>query len=362
MKSIIEFIKEKSYYFLGGTILLMILFLIITSCSNKNNLNSYDDIEEKMVLSAKKYYEDRPNSLPKENNGSVKVNISTLVEAELMNEVTDPKNSSNKCSGYVEVTKIEDEYSYIPFLTCSGNYEPKYLVDEIKSVQTDEYGNGVYNLNGSYVYRGDDVNNYVSFNDMLWRIIKIDSEGDIKLVLKKKTKEYYTWDSAYNSDKKDRVGITTNYLNTDIRKSLDDYYDVTFTNENKAKIVSKNICVGSLSPNGAFDTNKECLVIKENEKVSLLNASDYQNASLDSNCKLLSSKECSNYNYLYDSDIHTWLLNPSSENTYKVFALKGGISDSKASNETALNPVIYLNSKIIISGGKGTLEEPYIIK
>ena len=182
MKNLWNYIKDKSYYFLGGTVIIIILLIIITSCSGGNG-NDYEAIEEKMVSAAKKYYENKKDHLPKEEGNSVKVTISSLVESELMKEVTDPKDSSNECSGYVEVTKVDDEYSYVPFLTCKGNYEPEYLVDKIKKVKTDELGNGVYTIGNEYVYRGSDVNNYVSFNDLTWRIIKVDENNDIKLVL-----------------------------------------------------------------------------------------------------------------------------------------------------------------------------------
>ena len=320
MKNIIDFIKDKSYYFLGGTVIIFILLIIIGSCSNGGS--SYEAIENKMVNAAKEYYANRKDRLPKEENGTVKVTLGTLVEAELINEVVDPSDKSNTCSGYVEVTKVGEEYSYLPFLTCKGNYEPKYLKDIVKETKQDEYGNGVYTIGNELVYRGDDVDNYVSFNNQLWRIVKVDNEGDIKLVLAKYTQDAYPWDTAYNSIQESDVGITTDYLHTDIRKTLNDYYKNNFDKDSKAKIVSKNLCVGGYALTDAFSTEKECSKIKENEKVGLLTATDYQNASLDTKCTMLQSRECSNDNYLSnDDDIFTWLSNPLSENTYKVLYL-----------------------------------------
>ncbi len=361
MKNLWNFIKDKSYYFLGATVVIIILLVIITSCSGGNG-SSYESIENKMVSAAKSYYEKKENLLPKQEGGTVKVTISSLVEAELLKEVTDPKDSSNNCSGYVEVTKVEDDYTYTPFLTCKGNYEPQYLTDKIKNTTTDELGNGVYLIGSDYVYKGEDVKNYVSFNDLLWRIVKVDENGDIKLVLSKYTTEAYAWDTKYNSESEDNSGNTTNYLLTDIRKTLNTYYDETFTKESKAKMVSKNICVGKYLLTDAFSTEKECSVIKENEKVSLLNASDYQNASLDTGCVNLNSRECVNRNYLASDDIYTWTLNSSSENTYKVMFIYTTIDESYASNERKLNPVIYLSNKVITNAGDGTMENPFIIK
>ena len=379
MKNIIEYIKDKSYYLLGGIVVVIILLIIINACSNSSG--SYDKIEQKMVSAAKNYYANHEKKLPKEESGTVKVTINTLIEAELLKEVKDPNNKDQDCSGYVEVTKVGKEYSYTPFLVCKGNYEPKYLTDIVKESKQDEYGNGVYEMGGEYVYRGDDVKNYVSFNNQLWRIVKIDSEGDIKLVSAKYSEDSYTWDSAYNSDKQDSVGITTDYLHTDIRKTLNSYYDDNFDKDAKAKIVSKNLCIGKYDIgeniseedyiddlSEEFSVEKECSIIKENEPVGLLVPSDYKNASLDSKCIKLNSSECTNRNYMRSDNgdaeygINTWLLNSSSKNTYQVLYLDYELGLLNASDSMTINYVIYINNKNIVLDGKGTYKDPYIIK
>ena len=361
MKNLWDYIKDKSYYLLGGTVLIIILLIVISSCSSGNG-GSYASIENKMVVAAKKYYSNNKNALPKLEGSQIRVTISTLVDKELLKEVKDPKDKSNLCSGYVEVTKVSNDYSYIPFLTCKGNYEPEYLTDKIKKSKQDELGNGLYEINGEYIYRGDDVNNYVSFNDMLFRIIKIDSSNNIKLVLNERTEDYYAWDNKYNSERAQNVGNTTNYLLTNIRKSLNEYYDKTFTKESKAKIVSKTLCVGKYSFTDNFSSEKECSIIKENEKIGLLNLMDYKNASLDSGCVSLKSGECTNRNYLANDSIGTWTLNSSSDDTYRVFYISNEVDESTASNEKRINPVIYLSDKVITNQGNGSLEKPYIIK
>ena len=361
MKKIIDYIKDKIYYILGFTVLVIVILIIINACSNRSG--SYEDIENDMVEAAKEYSSNRKNRLPKEDDGTVEVSIGTLIDAELLEEIVDPKNKNQTCSGHVEVTKVGDDYSYTPFLTCKGNYEPEYLSDIIKDVKTDEYGNGVYEIGDELVYRGEDVNNYVQFNNQLWRIVKMDAEGDFKLVLTEKTDDKYFWDNAYNSNENKSVGITTDYLRTNIRKALNDYYEENFTTDSKAKIVSKNLCIGKYVEDDEFSVDKECSIIKENEKIGLLNASDYKNASLDSNCTNLMDNECSNYNYMADFvNINTWLLNSSSENTYKVLRLSGTLSWSNASTRISINPSIYITKRSIISEGKGTLNNPYIIK
>ena len=366
MKNLIDYFKDKIYYIMGGTVIVIILLVLISSCSNSGG--SYESIEQKMISAAKNYYASHEKSLPKEENGTVKVTINTLIEAELLKEVKDPKNKDQDCSGYVEVTKVGKEYSYTPFSVCKGNYEPKYLTDIVKSSKQDEYGNGVYEMGGEYVYRGDDVKNYVSFNNQLWRIVKIDSEGDIKLVLANATEDTYVWDDSYNSDKKEYFGITTDYLHTSIRKSLKEYYKTNFDKDSKSKIVAKNLCVGKYDVDedttDAFSVEKECLIIKENEVIGLLVPSDYKNASLDSGCIYLGNYECSNRNYLAnDDEFNSWLLNGTSKDTYNVLSLYNGeIRLSRASSPNSLNYVVNISSKSIVIHGKGTSNRPYVIK
>ena len=50
-------------------------------------------------------------------------------------------------------------------------------------------GNGAYRINGNTIYKGENVDNYVSFSNMLWRIIKIKSD----LVLTKKALRIKGW-------------------------------------------------------------------------------------------------------------------------------------------------------------------------
>ena len=365
MKNIIEYIKDKSYYLLGGIVVVIILLIIINACSNGSG--SYDKIEQKMVNAAKSYYASHEKNLPKEESGTVKVTINTLIEAELLKEVKDPKNKDQDCSGYVEVTKVGKEYSYTPFLVCKGNYEPKYLTDIVKESKQDEYGNGVYEMGGEYVYRGDDVKNYVSFNNQLWRIVKVDSEGDIKLVLAEATETAYVWDDSYNSKEDENYGNTDDYLHTSIRKTLNEYYKSNFDKDSKAKIVSKNLCIGKYSLTDDFgddfSSEKECSIIKENEKIGLLTANDYHLASLGSGCTNLKSMECVNRNYLSDQNyINSWLLNSVSENTPKVLYLYTSIGKSFASSEKKINPVIYISTKTVVVTGKGNKTKPYIVK
>ena len=60
----------------------------------------------------------------------------------------------------------------------------KLLADSILSSSSFVYeGEGLYNSNGIYIYKGENVNNYVLFSNMLFRIVKINSDKTIDIVL-----------------------------------------------------------------------------------------------------------------------------------------------------------------------------------
>ena len=238
MSNIIEYLKDKIYYILGGTVIFIIVLIIIGACSNSGDYGSYEQIENSMTSAAKRYYETRKDRLPKEQNSTIKVSVDTLIDEGLLKNIKNPSDKSKSCSGYVEVTNLGEEYAYTPFLECEG-YESKKLTDIIRESKLDEYGNGVYNMDGELVYRGDTVKNFVSFNNQLWRIIKVDKDGDIKIVLARPSEDYYEWDKAYNSDEKDYVGITTDYLHTNIRKKLN-FYGISYLPSEEIVGISSN--------------------------------------------------------------------------------------------------------------------------
>ena len=364
MKKILEFIKEKSYYLLGATVLILVLAVAIASCSKGGEPKSYDQIENIVVEAAEKYYEQKSDLLPTKEGESVRVNVGTLIEANLLSEIYDPNDKSNKCNGYVDVIKIVNTYSYMPYLNCPGNYEPEYLADKIKNSTLDEYGNGVYEMNGEYVYRGDDVKNYVIFANQVWRIIKVDKQGDIEIVLAdEQNYNRAEWDTSYNPEIGRSYGKTTDYLHTSIRRSLQAYYDEVLDDFSRSRIVPKNICVGPKQFDAKENEDEECSVIKENEYVSLLRVSDYPKASLDSGCTLYSALECTNRNYFaITGSINTWLLTRVLDNSYEVYTLAGGIDYDQAYRNKKICPVVYLSKSVIVSSGDGSYDDNYIIK
>lgn len=70
----------------------------------------------------------------------------------------------------------------------------------------------------SYYFRGNVSNNYVSFADLLWRIVKINGDGTVKLVLDDTTDSLTTY---YNDESENYE-----YKNSPMEKHLNDWFEL----------------------------------------------------------------------------------------------------------------------------------------
>ena len=97
--------------------------------------------------------------------------------------------------------------------------------------------------------------------------------------------------------------------------------------------------------------------------MGLLTLSDYLYASLDPNCKSANTRSCMNYNYLSIDD-EWWLVTANSDDSSTAFKVDrdGVVKADITATYSKIRPVIYLNSKVLLKKGKGTLKDPYVLK
>ena len=259
-----------------------------------------------------------------------------------------------------------------------------YETKELKSIITEKVvtsGEGLYNDNGTYYYKGENVNNYIiigmSGNEkeekaITGRIMSIESDGTIKVRLDKKTDGTYTWDDRYNENRgyndgynifeKSRLKDTLKQLETEDKENID---TLILSSKVKSKLVSKKLCIGTRTESDTTkDGSSECSVLSTDTYLfSLMAPYEYMRASMDDNCKNLTDLSCSNYNYLSDYDQSSeWLLTATNQNDYKAFAFDGtDISLSKTSSSKRLKFIVNLNKHTFYKSGTGTSVDPYII-
>ena len=188
-------------------------------------------------------------------------------------------------------------------------------------------GNGLYRLNGSYVYRGNVEDNYIKYSGLLFRILKINYGSNIEIILDTKIN-----DLTYGKD--------ANYKESDINKYLNEIF---INNINKDGLEKMEICIdvkSDLSDNQCEKTTKVySTILDSNTYLNTINDNTY----LDNDDSLI---------YLRDK------LNNESGN---VIASKGQIYYVDGSESYGIRPILSLKYNTKIISGNGTKDNPYIV-
>ena len=253
------------------------------------------------------------------------------------------------------------------------------------------------NSSYSYYFRGDVQRNYVSFADKIWRIVRINGDGTIRMILHGTAldslmSEYvvpYNSSSDCNGD----VSISRaaecvkyghgDYASTSIKGSVEEWYNRVIAPTSYAKyVVNQNFCndysytdagTGNVSVFGAwnrlYQNHKPSIACNKtlasgsaellSLKVGLLTADEIVMAG-----GVWSNKTTSNY--LYYSKPHAYTMSgasymPSYGNFMFTFGEIRFNTGYLYSTMLRIRPVINLDAKTLASG-TGTSIDPYIIK
>lgn len=360
---------DKKILIIAGCIILLPIVLIIflaifQGCSNSKL--TYEEYENKMMSVMEDYIKDKQ---PKNEGEVVTAQLSDLVQG---GYIKSPEKllDDNTCEGSVTARKNgalveENNGGYINYtvnLECD-NYKTETIKSSLLKQLTTS-GNGLYKQGNDYVFKGDDVANYITFYDSQYRIIKMNSNGFLKLVKVERGAMTEYWDNKYNTEVNNSYGKNIYSDSSILKKLLTEYNDNKYIpSDAKRHIVAQDICADSRDiTNMAINPEKACSNVLKNQLVSLIDVVDYANASLDSECNGIDSMSCNNYNYLHALNLRTWTLNAVANNTYEVYYLGSGIVRSqRASKYDSYNIVIYIdgNEKAV---GQGKENSPYVIK
>lgn len=250
------------------------------------------------------------------------------------------------------------------------------LVSPIGTVSTTNEGLLVSEdeLGQTYYFRGSVDNNYVKMNSLMFRIVRINGDGSVRLVLDNTLED--------NSYYLRRINKTNEYLNnmifdnSDIKKVLDEWYNTNLLSVDNY-IASSNFCYDNafyLQNESEYFTNSYDRIYVSNAaslncqegiyvgKVGLLSIDEviYAGASKDGT---------NNSYYLYNPSIlnNWWTMssskvNAQSNNVNNYLITSGGGIDleGKLNSSYGIRPVISLDKSVKVSG-MGTLENPYEI-
>lgn len=326
---------------------------------------SFEKIENKMVSAAESYYESNPKLLPVGEYSKSELNVATLAKEGYMKVLDDYLDDNVTCTGKVIVLKNKDNYTYIPKLSCGNDYNTKSLAETLTGNIVTE-GEGLYNINDEFVYRGEKLNNYVSFAGKKWRVLRVTKDNEIRLI-QEDMFDKSVWDNRYNVDKKSSSGINSfevNGVNSRIKDELETIYNgKAFSSDDKAKLVPKQLCIGKrTNDDTTIDGSAECsLLTDEYYSLGLLQVNEYMISSLDTGCTATNKRTCTNYNFLANYLDRFWTITANAENTHEVYSIDTLPTSSYANRKFGIKLVININGEVNYTKGDGTIENPYVI-
>ncbi len=316
-------------------------------------------------------------------------------------------------SGTISVRIINEKMSFSESIIACNDTAANCIVEN--SEKSDEL---VYDetADNNLRYIGADPNNYVWFNDELWRIIGVmnnieDGAGNKETRLKIIRSEpigTYTWDNKASGTGSSTSSLGSNdWGDSTLQQVLNEgaYYNRTSGNcpygqngattacdfsssglISEAKSMISNVVwnLGGVSstsnPTSTFYTSERGTTVhsgrptKWTGQIGLIYPSDYGYATsggsnIDRNACLATElyywyrySDCYTNDWLYKTETSQWTLTPTSSSSYAVFAVgSNGYVDYDFAGSTghAVSPALYLTSNVRISGGTGTSLDPF---
>lgn len=279
------------------------------------------------------------------------------------------KIENNKNTSFIlSIHKMNENEEYF-FATILKNNEIKKESITKPSVEIATNNEGLiedvddYGL--TYYFRGNVKNNYVKFADELWRIVRINGDGTIRLILNSTLNELSSFNSKIEDyEKYDNLDVAkklNSYYETNLKKHEDYIANTKFCKETEGFINSNNKIYNAytrLVTNNIPSFN--CLGESYRSRIGLITVDEVAYAGSN-------FKDDNKGYYLYNEDIEDvwWLSNlaKTKDNTFYPFSVTkdGKISDiTTGTAYKKVRPVINIIKKTIVKGS-GTLEDPYII-
>ena len=242
---------------------------------------------------------------------------------------------------------------------------------------------------GNVRYMGANPNNYVKFNNELWRIIGVfdvkssesgSTEKRIKII-RDDSLGNMAWGT--NNVNNWRIASLQIYLNGEYYNGLDSVSQdlIGDTYWNLGGTASYTSASNGLASH-FYGYERGTTVYSGRPtywigKIGLMYPSDYGYATSGGtttdrasclakemyNWDASSYSDCKNNDYLYNSSLYQWTIAPGSSYSDSVFVVDstGVVYGYDAVSFNSASPVLYLKSTVEITGGEGTSENPYTL-
>ena len=228
----------------------------------------------------------------------------------------------------------------------------------------------------TYYFRGNVTNNYVKFAGQTWRIVRVNEDGTIRIVMQ----------DGINSNAKIEFNSNYNnytymyYTNSQVKSTLESWY--------QTNIGSKTNLASSVA-SGNYYCEQAKAKYDDSWKSGSATMTTYSKYTPDFKCSsdgnnkgvvnasvgLLNYDEVvyaggyyekSNNSYYLYNNTNFWTMSPtgfeSSRSSVWVVITAGDIDNRYVNNITAVRPVLNLTANTQISDGNGTKENPFVVE
>ena len=327
-------------------------------------------------------------------------------------DYTTIKKDNTQIKSLKGISNSSYECFYLGNLTTSNTITISYSKDSSASTQPDNvvfylqsgtYNENIQNVSTGYRYEGKNPNNYIYFNNELWRIIGVfdsSSHGKTGEYLTKIIRNDSLGGYAWNKSNKNNWSTSSlyNLLNTNYYNATDgtsggncyqystsitgncDYTETGLQSEYRAMVENVTWYLG-----GKGDTSYTAEVFYTGERdstsvysgntsaitgyIGLMYASDYGYSVLSSSCARTTNLDsyntsaCGGSSWLKKENIE-WSITHNSASSNISFYLNSTASLNyiSASLGYATRPVLYLKSNVQVYAGDGSISKPYQIK
>ena len=159
-------------------ILTTISIIGISSVIKRGQKQYYISQEDNMVVAARSYAEKNPQYLPKVSGQTLKVPLKDLVKNKYIDKVVNyQKHNCDENASYVQIFKYQDDYYYVPYLSCEPYYsDPLASNSSFKNFEI-TFTNKLFNAKAS-IKMQDDKFGIVSYNYVIYADNKVVFKSD----------------------------------------------------------------------------------------------------------------------------------------------------------------------------------------
>ena len=225
----------------------------------------------------------------------------------------------------------------------------------------------------TYYFRGNVENNYISFAGFTWRIVRINEDGTIRIIMQDGINNNTSY--QFNSLSNDYTYMY--YTNSEVKSMLESWYQENIGNKNNlaSRVVTGNYYCeqAKIRYDDSYTSGNATMTAYDKYTPNFKCESDGNGKGVvNASVGLLSYDEVvyaggyygqnnSNY-YLYNLAIHWWTMSPAGfsafDSTVWIVNAAGGINRYGVNITDRLRPILNIKSDAQVIGN-GTSQDPY---